>query len=90
MTGMKKALEGFSDSMDGVPTAYAYKQQEVGQDLLTSPGWSSFLQAVVDAGLAIDATWPVRSESEGRWAIQIHMTAYAMIRRPCGPLHSRL
>ena len=68
MLGMKKVLSGFSTAMDGVPAAiyYAYKQQEVGEGALTSPGWSSFLQAVVDAGLAINATWPVRSESEGR------------------------
>jgi putative DNA methylase len=68
MQGMKKALYGFSSAMDGVPAAiyYAYKQQEIGEDVLTSPGWSSFLQAVADAGLAINGTWPVRSESEGR------------------------
>ncbi|WP_316202611.1 MULTISPECIES: DUF1156 domain-containing protein [unclassified Bradyrhizobium] len=68
MEGMKKALYGFSSAMDGTPASiyYAYKQQEAGGDALTSPGWSSFLQAVVDAGLAVDGTWPVRSESEGR------------------------
>jgi len=68
LEGMKKALYGFSCAMDGVPAAiyYAYKQQEAVDDALTSPGWSSFLQAVVDVGLAIDGTWPVRSESEGR------------------------
>lgn len=68
MGGMKEALIRFVGCMDGVPAAiyYAYKQQEAGKDALTSPGWSSFLQAVVDAGLAIDGTWPVRSESEGR------------------------
>src|ERR1019366_8164770 len=31
----------------------------------TSAGWSSFLQAVVDAGLVIDGTWPVRTERAG-------------------------
>lgn len=68
MEGMKKALFGIASALDGVPAAiyYAYKQQEVGADALTSPGWASFLQAVVDSGLAIDGTWPVRSESEGR------------------------
>jgi adenine-specific DNA methylase len=68
MEGMKQALHGFASSMDGVPAAiyYAYKQQEAEEDALTSPGWSSFLQAAVDSGLAIDGTWPVRSESEGR------------------------
>jgi putative DNA methylase len=68
MEGMKKALHGFSCAMDRIPAViyYAYKQQEAGDDALTSPGWSSFLQAVTDVGLAVDGTWPVRSESEGR------------------------
>jgi putative DNA methylase len=68
MEGMKKALLGIANGLDGVPAAiyYAYKQQEVGEDALTSPGWASFLQAVVNSGLSIDGTWPVRSESEGR------------------------
>lgn len=68
MEGMKKALYGFSCAMDGVPAIiyYAFKQQEAGDNVLTSPGWSSFLQAVADVGLAVDGTWPVRSESEGR------------------------
>jgi putative DNA methylase len=69
MEGMKKVLLGIALALDGFPAAiyYAYKQQEAGEkDALTSPGWASFLQAVVDAGLVIDGTWPVRSESEGR------------------------
>lgn len=68
LNGMKKALSHISASASDTPTTiyYAYKQTEVGEDMLTSPGWSSFLQAAVDAGLAVDGTWPVRSESEGR------------------------
>ncbi|MCK1632647.1 DUF1156 domain-containing protein [Bradyrhizobium sp. 162] len=68
MDGMRKTLEGFASAMGDWPAAiyYAYKQQEVGADALTSPGWASFLQAVVASGIVIDGTWPVRSESEGR------------------------
>ena len=49
---------------DGEPLAiyYAFKQSEAGEDGVTSAGWASFLQAVVDAGLAVDGTWPVRTE----------------------------
>ena len=72
MAGMKQTLESFDRSIHDAPAAiyYAYKQQEVGEDMLTSPGWSSFLQGIIDAGLAIDGTWPVRSESEGRSVAQ--------------------
>lgn len=68
MEGMKNALRRFVDAIDETPAAiyYAYKQHEAEDDALTSAGWSSFLQALVDAGLAVDGTWPVRSESEGR------------------------
>jgi putative DNA methylase len=68
MEGMRKTLQGIASAMGSSPAAiyYAYKQQEAGEDALTSPGWSSFLQAMAASGIAIDGTWPVRSESEGR------------------------
>jgi putative DNA methylase len=45
---------------------YAFKQSELAEEGVVSAGWSSFLQAVVDAGLVVDGTWPVRTESPGR------------------------
>lgn len=62
MTAMRKA------ATDSEPLAiyYAFKQAEAGADGVTSAGWASFLQAVVDAGLVVDGTWPVRTESAGR------------------------
>jgi putative DNA methylase len=46
---------------------YAFKQSQSGGDGgITSPGWASFLQAVVDAGLAVDGTWPMRTELANR------------------------
>lgn len=69
-------MEGMSDALLAIqnastvtePTAiyYAFKQSEAGADGVTSAGWASFLQAVVDAGLTVDATWPLRTESAGR------------------------
>jgi putative DNA methylase len=41
---------------------YAYKATESGG----STGWATFLRAVLDAGLQVTATWPVRTESPGR------------------------
>jgi hypothetical protein len=45
---MKRALDNVYNSIGDIPAViyYAYKQQEAGEDLLTSPGWSSFSQAV--------------------------------------------
>ena len=55
-------------SVEEAPLAiyYAFKQSEAGEDGITSAGWASFLQAIVDAGLAVDGTWPLRTESAGR------------------------
>jgi putative DNA methylase len=69
MNGMSDALKAMQRaSVIDAPLAiyYAFKQSEIAQDGVTSAGWASFLQAVVDAGLAIDGTWPLRTESAGR------------------------
>jgi putative DNA methylase len=68
MKGMSEALNAMQKSAaHGEPLAiyYAFKQSEAGRDGVTSAGWASFLQAVVDAGLGIDGTWPVRTERAG-------------------------
>jgi putative DNA methylase len=41
---------------------YAYKATES----KGATGWASFLQAVLDSGFQVTATWPVRTESPGR------------------------
>jgi putative DNA methylase len=68
ISGMKNVFERLRERA-GVesPMAiyYAFRQSEVEADILTSPGWATFLQAVVEAGLAIDGTWPVRTELVG-------------------------
>jgi putative DNA methylase len=69
MKGMGEALNSMrSAATDDQPVTifYAFKQSEAGGDGLTSAGWSSFLQAVIEAGLAVDGTWPLRTESGGR------------------------
>ncbi|MDA8248393.1 MAG: DUF1156 domain-containing protein, partial [Rhodospirillales bacterium] len=69
MKGMGKALVAMRKAAaDREPLAiyYAFKQSEIGEDGIVSAGWASFLQAVVDAGLAVDGTWPVRTEGSGR------------------------
>jgi putative DNA methylase len=41
---------------------YAYKTSESGG----STGWATFLQSVIDAGLQVNATWPLRTELANR------------------------
>jgi len=45
---------------------YAYKATESRNGEIRSTGWDTFLQAVLDAGLQVNATWPMRTEYSGR------------------------
>ena len=45
---------------------YAFKQSEISQEGISSTGWASFLQAVVDAGYSVVGTWPLRTEMGSR------------------------
>ena len=41
---------------------YAFKATESEDGQVRSTGWDTFLQAVVDAGIRVTATWPMRTE----------------------------
>jgi putative DNA methylase len=69
LDGMRRALSNVqAQSTDSFPAAiyYAFKQSEVAQDGVSSTGWATFLQAVIDAGFAIVGTWPIRTEMRTR------------------------
>ncbi|WP_292613929.1 DUF1156 domain-containing protein [Nitrobacter sp. 62-13] len=78
MTGMGHALTAMRKaSVDSEPLTifYAFKQSETGEDGVTSAGWATFLQAVIDSGLGIDGTWPIRTEATN--ALKAHINALA-------------
>jgi putative DNA methylase len=69
MKGMGEALTAIGlAATDAYPITiyYAFKQSETGEEGITSAGWASFLQAVVNAGLSVDGTWPIRTEMANR------------------------
>ncbi len=70
MTGMTQALERLArQAHPGFPTTiyYAFKQAERRDDRgVSSTGWETFLEAVIDAGFAITGTWPMRTELGNR------------------------
>ena len=45
---------------------YAYKATDTKEGEIRATGWDTFLQAVLDAGLKVNATWPMRTERPGR------------------------
>ena len=46
---------------------YAFKQSEQKSEAgIASTGWETFLDSVIRSGFAINGTWPMRTEGEGR------------------------
>ena len=69
LEGMSLAVGRMAEHASGdFPTTiyYAFKQSEVEQEGISSTGWATFLQAVINAGFSVVGTWPVRTESPGR------------------------
>ncbi|RYD96172.1 MAG: DUF1156 domain-containing protein [Sphingobacteriales bacterium] len=66
MAGALTAIYAAATNEEPLAIYYAFKQSEAGTDGVTSAGWASFLQAVVNSGLFVDGTWPLRTESAGR------------------------
>ncbi|MCL4551939.1 MAG: DUF1156 domain-containing protein [Candidatus Marsarchaeota archaeon] len=71
LDGMTAAMHRLADlSHQSTPLSifYAFKQSETEADggMTTSSGWETFLQAVLQAGLQLTGTWPMRTEKEGR------------------------
>lgn len=45
---------------------YAFKQSEIKEEGISSTGWATFLQAVIEAGFSVVGTWPIRTEMANR------------------------
>jgi len=69
LDGMRKAIAnmaGQSSELFPATIYYAFKQSEVAREGISSTGWATFLQAVVEAGYAVVGTWPMRTEMANR------------------------
>ncbi|POR41165.1 DUF1156 domain-containing protein [Methylobacterium sp. V23] len=69
LNGMRKTIANMAQqSSEHFPATiyYAFKQSEVAQEGISSTGWATFLQAVVEAGYAVVGTWPLRTEMANR------------------------
>jgi putative DNA methylase len=82
MRGMGNALTAIRGAAtDDTPIAiyYAFKQSEASSEGVSSAGWASFLQGVVDSGLVLDGTWPVRTELTGNLKANINALASSIV-----------
>ena len=64
---------------------YAFKQQEARQVGVTSTGWETFLQGLVDSSLQITATWPIRTEMPSRMRAMASAALASSIVIACRP-----
>lgn len=69
MDGMTQAIHQIAEQAHPsfpVTIYYAFKQSETQDGNTSSAGWETFLEAVLQAGLSIVGTWPMRTENATR------------------------
>jgi len=69
LAGMSSVFSAMAEQADeGIPATvyYAFRQSEIEQEGVSSTGWATFIQAILDAGYALVGTWPMRTEKPGR------------------------
>lgn len=69
LNGMTEAMHRLAEQAHpAFPTTiyYAFKQSDTTDVGTGNTGWETFLEAVLKAGFAINGTWPMRTEKEGR------------------------
>lgn len=98
LNGMEGALTNLKhqhDSRFPMVIYYAFKQSEIEEEGLVSRGWSAFLSSVIESGLQVIATWPIRSESSlrlrahGSNALSTSVVMVCRIRGSLGEIISR-
>jgi putative DNA methylase len=71
MTSAMHRLSGQSHGAFPITIYYAFKQSETRTSEGTaSTGWETFLDAVIQAGLCVYGTWPIRTENNTRMISQ--------------------
>lgn len=69
LEGMKMAIRqvsSLSNSSFPVSIYYAFKQTESSNSSVSSTGWETFLEALIQSNFAITGTWPMSTEREVR------------------------
>lgn len=64
-----RARESASDDFP-ITVYYAFKQQELESEGITSSGWATVLEGMIRSGWTITATWPMRTELGNRMRSQ--------------------
>ena len=91
-TGLRQVFSGFAKNQaDGIPISifYAFKQTENEEDdddeaetkgdSAVSTGWETMLQGLVDSGLMVTATWPMRTELKNKITMNTNILASSIV-----------
>ncbi|MCY4102163.1 MAG: DUF1156 domain-containing protein [bacterium] len=68
-SGLNRVFERLRDVQDErfpMTVYYAFKQAETTEGGVASTGWETMLQSLIDSGMVITATWPMRTERSNR------------------------
>ncbi len=93
LSGMTSAMRRLSEEAHPeapITIYYAFKQSETSDESgTTSTGWVTFLGAVIQAGLLVNGTWPLRTENASRMRGQASNALASSVvlvcrRRPAG------
>jgi putative DNA methylase len=83
LTGMTHAMGNLAKQAHPafpITLYYAFKQAETDIDVGTSsPGWESFLEAIIRSGLQLTGTWPMRTERPTGVKVQTNSLASSII-----------
>jgi putative DNA methylase len=91
LEGMTRAMQHLAaQAHPGAPVTiyYAFKQSDTDADATTSTGWETFLAAVIQSGLSLTGTWPMRTELVGNLKKAVNALASSII-LVCRPREKR-
>jgi putative DNA methylase len=73
------AMRAAATEQEPLAIYYAFKQSESSPEGVSSAGWASFLQGIIDAGLLTDGTWPIRTELTGNLKSKLNVLASSIV-----------
>jgi len=82
LDGMRRTMSYIAlQSNAAIPVTiyYAFKQSETATEGTNSTGWETFLEAVIQSGLAITGTWPMRTESLAQLKKSVNALASSIV-----------
>jgi putative DNA methylase len=80
--GIKNVFAMAAEHADGrfpATVFYAFKATENTDDGIVSTGWETFLSGILEAGFAMTATWPLRTERSGGLKVGKGMLASSIV-----------